>query len=100
MHRHSGSPGAPRGGRRTPLARAGAGARGEAAAGPKETRGPLRPLLHEQLERLKACGFLQGIAKPTTKDLLAAGREIRERLDSGQRAGPVYTAATAQAVAM
>ena len=72
----------------------------ESTEGSKEIRGLLRTVLDEQLERLKACGFLQGIAKPTTKDLLAAGREIRERLDSGQRAGPVYTAATAQAVAM
>src|SRR3970282_1002623 len=72
----------------------------ESTEGSKEIRGLLRQVLDEQLDRLKACVSLQGVAKPTTKDLLAAGREIRERLDSGQRSGPVYTAATAQAVAM
>lgn len=72
----------------------------ESTEASKDIRELLRKVLDEQLERLKACGFLQGIPRPTTKDLLAAGREIRERLDSGQRQGPVYTAATAQAVAM
>ena len=60
----------------------------------------LRKVLEDQIQRLKTCGFLAGVARPTTKDLLAAQREIRQRLDSGQRQGPVFTAATAQAVAM
>ncbi len=72
----------------------------ESTEASKEIRELLRKVLDEQLERLKACGFLQGIPRPTTKDLLAAGRQIRERLDSGERHGAVYTAATAQAVAM
>ena len=72
----------------------------ESTEASKEIRGLLRKVLDEQVERLKSCGFLQGIPKPTTKDLLAAGRQIRERLDSGEKRGPVFTAATAQAIGM
>ncbi len=66
----------------------------------QEIRAQLKKVLDEQIERLKACGFLQEIDRPTTRDLLAAGQLIRARLDSGERQGPVFTAATAQAVAM
>jgi ERCC4-related helicase len=72
----------------------------ESTEASREIREELRKVLDDQVERLKACGFLQGVPRPTTKDLLRAGQEIRARLDSGQRSGPVYTAATAQAVAM
>jgi len=66
----------------------------------QEIRAQLKKVLDEQIERLKACGFLQEIDRPTTRDLLSAGQLIRARLDSGERQGPVFTAATAQAVAM
>ncbi len=72
----------------------------ESTEASKEIRDLLRKVLDGQIERLKSCGFLAGVPRPTTKDILAAGREIRERLDSGQKSGPVFTAATAQAVAM
>src|SRR3989475_10426392 len=66
----------------------------------REIGAQLKKVLDEQIERRKACGFLQEIDRPTTRDLLAAGQLIRARLDSGERQGPVFTAATAQAVAM
>ncbi len=66
----------------------------------REIRARLETVLQEMIERLKSCGFLAGVPKPTTKDLLRAGEEIRRRLDSGERHGTVYTAATAQAIAM
>ena len=72
----------------------------ESTESAKEIRTALRKVLDDQVERLKACGFLQGVARATTRDLLRTGAEIRARLDSGERQGPVYSAATAQAVAM
>jgi Fanconi anemia group M protein len=66
----------------------------------REIREVLTKVLDEQVERLKSCGFLQGVPRPTTKDLLRAGEEIRGRLDAGERHGALYTAATAQAIAM
>jgi len=72
----------------------------EATEVSREIRAGLEKVLEEQVERIKACGFLAGIPRPTTKDLLRAGQQIRSRLDSGERHGAVYTAATAQAIAM
>ena len=66
----------------------------------QEIRSQLKKVLDDQIDRLKACGFLQDVERPITKDLLLAGQQIRARLDSGERQGPVFTAATAQAVAM
>jgi len=66
----------------------------------REIREVLTKVLDEQIERLRTCGFLQGVPRPTTKDLLRAGQEIRGRLDAGERTGALYTAATAQAIAM
>ncbi|HEY5538059.1 MAG TPA: DEAD/DEAH box helicase [Thermoplasmata archaeon] len=66
----------------------------------REIRARLETVLQEMIERLKSCGFLAGVPKPTTKDLLRAGEEIRRRLDGGERHGTVYTAATAQAIGM
>ena len=66
----------------------------------REIRDILGKVLDEQVERLKACGLLEGVSRPTTKDFLRAGQEIRGRLDSGEKNGALYTAATAQAVAM
>ena len=65
-----------------------------------EIREVLTKVLDEQVERLRSCGLLQGVPRPTTKDLLRAGQEVRGRLDSGERNGALYTAATAQAIAM
>src|SRR3970282_3008716 len=47
----------------------------------REIRARLETVLQEMIERLKSCGFLAGVPKPTTKDLLRAGEEIRRRLD-------------------
>ena len=66
----------------------------------REIREVLTKVLDEQIERLRTCGFLQGVPRPTTKDLLRAGQGIRGRLDAGERTGALYTAATAQAIAM
>ena len=66
----------------------------------REIRGVLTKVLDEQVERLRSCGLLQGVPRPTTKDLLRAGQEVRGRLDAGERNGALYTAATAQAIAM
>ncbi len=66
----------------------------------REIRGLLRGSFDAQVERLRACGFLRGVTRPRVRDVLLAGEEIRRRLDRGERSGPVYTAATAQALAM
>ena len=66
----------------------------------KEIRTLLETVYEEQAERLKKIGFLQGKAKPTTKDILAAGDEIRKRLDGGEKDGRLFGAMTAQAIAM
>ena len=66
----------------------------------KEIRALLEQVYAEQVERLKKIGFLQGKPKPTTKDVLAAGDEIRARLDRGDKDGRLFGAMTAQAIAM
>ena len=66
----------------------------------KDIRALLEQVYDAQVERLKKIGFLQGKPKPTTKDLLAAGDEIRKRLDGGDKDGRLYGAITAQAIAM
>jgi len=66
----------------------------------KVIRSLLRSTYDAQVERLRACGFLRGVARPRVRDVLLAGEEIRRRLDRGERSGPVFTAATAQALAM
>jgi Fanconi anemia group M protein len=66
----------------------------------KEIRALLEQVYENQVERLKKIGFLQGKPKPTTKDLLAAGDEIRKRLDGGDKDGRLFGAITAQAIAM
>ena len=66
----------------------------------KEIRGLLETVYDEQVERLKKIGFLQGKPKPSTKDILAAGSEIRRRLDGGEKDGRLFGAMTAQAIAM
>ena len=66
----------------------------------KEIRALLEQVYDAQVERLKKIGFLQGKPKPTTKDILAAGDEIRKRLDGGEKDGRLYGAMTAQAIAM
>ncbi len=66
----------------------------------KEIRSLLEAVYDEQVERLKKIGFLQGKPKPSTRDILAAGDEIRKRLDSGEKDGRLYGAMTAQAIAM
>ncbi|HYM40452.1 MAG TPA: DEAD/DEAH box helicase [Thermoplasmata archaeon] len=66
----------------------------------KEIRTLLEIVYDEQVERLKKIGFLQGKPKPTTKDILAAGTEIRRRLDGGDKDGRLFGAMTAQAIAM
>jgi Fanconi anemia group M protein len=61
----------------------------------------LRSALEEQIASLRNLGFLAGATRPTTKDLLAAGREVRAILDGGGKPpGPAYRAATVQALAM
>jgi len=60
----------------------------------------LRSALDEQVTSLKHLGYLQESPRPTTKDLLAAGRDIRAELDSGRKSGPTFRAATVQALAM
>ncbi len=66
----------------------------------KEIRALLEKVHEEQVERLKKIGFLAGKAKPTTKDILAAGDEIRKRLDRGDKDGRLFGAITATAIAM
>ena len=66
----------------------------------KEIRSLLEQVYDEQVERLKKIGFLQGKPKPSTKDILAAGNEIRKRLDGGEKDGRLFGAMTAQAIAM
>ncbi len=66
----------------------------------KEIRSLLETVFDEQVERLKKIGFLAGKPKPSLKDLLAAGNEARQKLDSGVKDGRLYGAMTAQAIAM
>jgi len=61
----------------------------------------LRGALEEQIASLRNLGFLKDAPRPTTRDLLAVGREVRAILDGGGQApGPAYRAATVQALAM
>lgn len=60
----------------------------------------LRHALDDQITALRGLGYLQDAARPTTKDFLAVGREVRAELDSGRRSGPTFRAATVQALAM
>lgn len=66
----------------------------------KEIRALLEQVYEAQVERLKKIGFLAGKGKPTTKDILTAGNEIRKRLDAGEKDGRLYGGATAVAIAM
>ncbi len=66
----------------------------------KDIRSRVEAVYDEQVERLKKIGFLQGKPKPSTKDILAAGDEIRKRLDGGEKDGRLFGAMTAQAIAM
>ncbi len=70
---------------------------------PRET-GRIRDLLRDaygdQIDALRALGYLRDKPRPTTKDILAVGREVRAALDSGSRSGPTFRAATVQALAM
>jgi len=66
----------------------------------KEIRGLLASVYEDQIERLKKIGFLQGKPRPSTKDVLAAGDEVRKRLDAGAKDGRLYGAMTATAIAM
>jgi Fanconi anemia group M protein len=60
----------------------------------------LEGVYDQQVERLKKGGFLGGKPKLTIRDLLAAGDEIRKRLDTGDKDGRLFGAITAQAIAM
>ena len=60
----------------------------------------LRSVLDEQVASLRNLGYLRDRPRPTTKDLLAVGRQVREALDSGRKSGPTFRAATVQALAM
>ena len=66
----------------------------------KEIRSLLETVRDEQVERLKKIGFFKGKAKISTRDILAAGDEVRKRLDSGEKDGRLFGAMTAQAIAM
>jgi len=66
----------------------------------KEIRGLLQTVFEEQVSRLKKIGFFAGKPKVSLKDLLAAGNEARNQLDSGVHDGRLYEAMTAQAIAM
>ena len=60
----------------------------------------LRSVLDEQVAGLRALGYLRDRPRPTTRDFLAVGRQVREALDSGRKSGPTFRAATVQALAM
>lgn len=61
----------------------------------------LRGALEEQIAILRNLGYLEDVPRPTTRDLLAVGREVRAILDDGRgQPGPAYRAATVQALAM
>jgi Fanconi anemia group M protein len=66
----------------------------------KRIRDLLRDALEDQIKGLRILGYFQDIPRPTTKHILAVGREIRQELDSGRRSGPTFRAATVQALAM
>jgi ERCC4-related helicase len=66
----------------------------------KAIRDLLTKVYEDQVTRLKKLGYLEGKAKPSVKDLLTAGDEIRKRLDAGDKDGRLYGAITAQAIAM
>ena len=66
----------------------------------KAIRNLLTAVYDDQVTRLKKIGYLEGKPRPSVADLLAAGAEIRGRLDAGQKDGRLYGAMTAQAIAM
>ena len=66
----------------------------------KAIRDLLTAVYDDQVGRLKKIGYLEGKPKPSVKDLLSAGDEIRRRLDAGDKDGRLYGAMTAQAIAM
>jgi Fanconi anemia group M protein len=66
----------------------------------KDIRALLEKVFEEQVGHLKKMGFLGGKPKPSTKDILAAGDEIRRRLDHGEKDGRLFGAMTATAIAM
>jgi len=72
----------------------------EVPAATLRMRDLLRAALEEQVAALRNLGYLSDAPRPTTKDILAAGRQIRALLDSGQKSGPTFRAATVQALAM
>lgn len=71
---------------------------------PEETsraRVLLREALDEQMAILRNLGFMEHVPRPTTKDLLAVGRQVRAMLDqSAKPPGSAYRAASVQALAM
>ena len=66
----------------------------------KAIRDLLTQVYDDQVARLKKIGYLEGKPKPSVKDLLAVGNEVRRRLDAGDKDGRLYGAMTAQAIAM
>ena len=66
----------------------------------KAIRDLLAHVYDDQVARLKKIGYLEGKPKPSVKDLLAVGDEVRRRLDAGDKDGRLYGAMTAQAIAM
>jgi Fanconi anemia group M protein len=59
-----------------------------------------RSALDEQVKSLRTLGFLSDQPRTTTRDLLVAGKRIREILDSHKSPGSAFRAATVQALAM
>lgn len=60
----------------------------------------LRQIFDEQIEKLRAYGYLDPKKPPTTRDLLEAGKAIRAKLDSGTRNIHLFRAASVNSLAM
>jgi len=60
----------------------------------------LQRILDEQVEKLKAMGFIEPKGQVTTRELLEAGSVIRAKLNSGTKNYHLFKAASAQALAM
>jgi Fanconi anemia group M protein len=60
----------------------------------------LQSILNEQLQKLRAHGFLDPKKPPTTRDLLEAGKVIRAKLNSGTKNFHLFQAASSQSLAM
>lgn len=60
----------------------------------------LEQIKNEQVEKLKAMGFIDPKKQATTRDLLEAGMTIRARLSAGVKNYNLFRAASAQALAM